>query len=731
MRFQPVQQLQTVFKREYYEPTIAWSFRVVLALNVPLIFVPLYLGAFKYEVVWMAFAAYMLALVDYRGLHYRKVVIQSIEAVLITIAAIVGMNISNTWFAAVLAMMVVGMFVALIRNWSDYGAAVGVGVGFFFLFGLANPCDYQTSLHIGMYVLAGALWSIIITVLSFPFRPSNPIRRSVAKIWKSNTEYLDVLIQKHCTDVLINDIQITQKETAIRTAVNQSIDLFSRRDNRKSRLTTQHYDMMMEIRRTSSLYTAALHTMHEELSSIHHDSFKEIKRSVLYKLLSAFAQTSARLSVLMFTFRAEEFTMVNVKAKRCEIAIDLFEESCKQLQTNEQDAIKIKHLISTIKKAHEYLTLTIKQVEQKLNLRKSDYLENYKLSLNNFLIGLKPRVIKELINEAFNINSQHFIYAIRVAIGLSVGVFLFRFFEIDHGYWISLTMLIVIQPYFGATKKKGIERIIGTVAGILLGGVIMLLPLPHEVFVGMLIVVSFFVAYFLRNNYKIGVFFVTVMMVVLMQMSQLGTWQLIGWRVLSTLLGAALAIASSYVFWPTWEKNRFPDLMKKAILNNKMYLEKVLQYYNHTENLGDSWNKQRRLTEASNNEVFASVQRMVEEPEKVQHHVDLNFTMAGVSIRLTREITSIALSVTSSTHRVLKLDDYFKQVSSVFDWITLHIHNPSITYSMPNFIQLKSTISQLPTLQDDVESQFVKSELEKILFELETLCVLIKEKKYS
>ena len=67
----------------------------------------------------------------------------------------------------------------------------------------------------------------------------------------------------------------------------------------------------------------------------------------------------------------------------------------------------------------------------------------------------------------------------------------------------------------------------------------------------------------------------------------------------------------------------------------------------------------------------------------------------------------------------------------MFDWITLQIHNPSITYSMPNFIQLKSTISQLPTLQDDVESQFVKSELEKILFELETLCVLIKEKKYS
>jgi hypothetical protein len=141
----------------------------------------------------------------------------------------------------------------------------------------------------------------------------------------------------------------------------------------------------------------------------------------------------------------------------------------------------------------------------------------------------------------------------------------------DHGHWISLTMLIVIQPYFGATRKKGIERIVGTVAGIVLGGAIMLLPLPHDVFVGLLIIVSFFVAYFLRNNYKVGVFFVTIMMVILMQISQQASWELIGWRVLSTLIGALLAVVASYVFWPVWEKKRFPPLMEYALLQNKNY----------------------------------------------------------------------------------------------------------------------------------------------------------------
>jgi hypothetical protein len=150
MRFQPIQQIQTVLKQEYYEPTISWAFRVVLALNVPLIVIPWFKG-FSYEVIWSAFGAYMLSLLDYRGLHYKKIIIQSIEAVLIFLAAVVGMNAANSLITCVLAMFVVGMFAALIRNWSDYGASIGVAVGFFFLFGIANPSSFDQSIHYGYF----------------------------------------------------------------------------------------------------------------------------------------------------------------------------------------------------------------------------------------------------------------------------------------------------------------------------------------------------------------------------------------------------------------------------------------------------------------------------------------------------------------------------------------------------------------------------------------------------
>lgn len=490
--------------------------------------------------------------------------------------------------------------------------------------------------------------------------------------------------------------------------------------------------MMMEIRKTSSYFAATLNTMHEELELLDHPDFQKIRNTVLYKTLSAFAQASARLSVVIFTFRPEDLSLAKIRMKRCEIAIKLFEEASSDLTLTHKEKLGIQHFINTLHKSYGYLQHTVSQIEAKLNLKKSDYLENYKLTFNNFLVGLKPRAILELVREAFNINSQHFVYALRVAIGLSIGVFVYKFFKIDHGHWISLTMLIVIQPYFGATRKKGVERIVGTVTGIVLGGVIMLMPLPHNVFVGLLVVVSFFVAYFLRNNYKVGVFFTTIMMVILMQISQQHSWELIGWRVLSTLIGAFLAVVASYVFWPVWEKKRFPPLMENALLQNKKYLERVLKFYNNEIGPGESWSKHRRVAEAANNDVFASVQRMVQEPEHIQNKVDLCFAMTGVTIRLSREITSIALTINEKerSEPIPQLSDYFAHVEKVFDWVSSHIPQTVISEPLPDFSKVKESVnSEIFSVTE--QTRFVRSELEKIVFELETLCILLKEKKYS
>lgn len=716
MRFQPIKQFNTILQQEYLEPTISWSIRVVLALNVPLIVFPLFLG-FSYHIIWAAFAAYMLTLIDYRGSHYKKMLIQFVEAILILIAAIIGMNIGNSMVLSVIGMLVIGVFAALIRNWSDYGSTIGVGVGFFYLFGISNPTSFSESLVYGWYVLLGSIWAIAIIFISFPFSASNPLRRSLATIWKKNTEYLDALLVSFLDPEIDNeDIRnITAKEIEIRAAIDKSIELFNRRKE-NSRLKADHYDQMMEIRKSAAYFGANARVIHEELESLRGNAFLQTNQSILYKTISALSQASARLSIVIFTFRGEDLTMAKIRIKRFEIAVGILKKTLKSQEFEEDDRIILRQLVVNLEQCHELMKDTIDLVNEKLDFKRSNYFENYKLSFNHFIAGLQPRVMVQIVREVFNIDSQQFKYSLRVGLGLALSVFIFKFFKIDHGHWIALTLLIVIQPYYGATRKKGIERIVGTVAGILVGGAIMLLPIKHEAFVIILIFISFFVAYYLRNNYKVGVFFVTIMMVVMMQLSKQGSWDLIWWRVLSTLIGSILAISISFAFWPIWEKQRFPALLNKSLNMNLFYLNQVSLSYQNKLPPGVTWHRSRRLSEAANNNLFACVQRMYEEPQSHQREIDVHFAKVGSNIRISREITSLAFSLENipySEELADLLNQYMAEAETIF---YKNIHREKNIHLEP----IKQII-QNPLFSSSQQIQFIQVDLEKIVFELEAL----------
>jgi uncharacterized membrane protein YccC len=543
------------------------------------------------------------------------------------------------------------------------------------------------------------------------------LRRSLATIWKKNTEYLDALLESFLDPEIDNqDIRnITAKEIEIRTAIDKSIELFNRRKE-NSRLKADHYDQMMEIRKSAAHFGANARVIHEELESLRGNSFLQTNQSILYKTISALSQASARLSIVIFTFRGEDLTMAKIRIKRFEIAVGILKNTLKSQDFDENQRITLKQLIVNLEQCHVLMKNTIDLVNQQLDFKRSNYFENYKLSFNHFIAGLQPRVMVQIVREVFNIDSQQFKYSLRVGFGLALSVFIFKFFKIDHGHWIALTLLIVIQPYYGATRKKGIERIIGTIAGILVGGMIMLLPIQHEAFVIILIFISFFVAYYLRNNYKVGVFFVTIMMVVMMQLSKQGSWDLIWWRVLSTLMGSALAILISFAFWPIWEKQRFPALINNSLNMNLFFLNQVSLGYQNKLPVGITWHKSRRLSEAANNNLFACVQRMYEEPQSHQREIDVHFAKVGSNIRISREITSLAFSlenISYSEELADLLNQYLAEAETIF---YKNIHREEDIDLEP----IKRII-QDPLFSSSQQIQFIQVDLEKIVFELEAL----------
>jgi hypothetical protein len=56
-------------------------------------------------------------------------------------------------------------------------------------------------------------------------------------------------------------------------------------------------------------------------------------------------------------------------------------------------------------------------------------------------------------------------HALRVASVISATTLLYRLFELEHGYWVPLTVLTVLQPEEHASNVRAIQRAVGTLVG--------------------------------------------------------------------------------------------------------------------------------------------------------------------------------------------------------------------------------------------------------------------------
>jgi len=134
-----------------------------------------------------------------------------------------------------------------------------------------------------------------------------------------------------------------------------------------------------------------------------------------------------------------------------------------------------------------------------------------------------------------------------------VATVVYRAAAIPHGYWLPLTVLVVLRADFTSTAVRGVSRILGTIGGAALATLLAALLRPDNVGLTVLFTVSVFVSYLVvRANYTLFSIAVTSYVVFLLAFAKLPELSAVTYRLTSTLLGGALAVIA-YLLWPTWE----------------------------------------------------------------------------------------------------------------------------------------------------------------------------------
>jgi uncharacterized membrane protein YccC len=259
-------------------------------------------------------------------------------------------------------------------------------------------------------------------------------------------------------------------------------------------------------------------------------------------------------------------------------------------------------------------------------------LHTWRLGTLRAALNLSPRMDRSLMR-----------FILRLGTLLIPSVLVHAWLGIPHGYWLGLTLVVVMQPDYGSTRQRAGERVLGTLLGSLLASGLLFLKLPHVVLLAAAALTAFFFALFLKRRYDISVVFLTLMVVLLTEIGGPVDWKLTIERLACTLAGGGLALLAAHFFWPAWEKDRFQPLMKEALLASGNYITLLCRRLREGTGRGPELIPAKRRLESANGEVFASLRRMYGEPKNRADILQDAAAMANGNLRLTRVMNLLLL----------------------------------------------------------------------------------------
>ncbi len=144
--------------------------------------------------------------------------------------------------------------------------------------------------------------------------------------------------------------------------------------------------------------------------------------------------------------------------------------------------------------------------------------------------------------------------ALRMAIAMFMAVIAYRTIGLTQGFWVPLTVCIIMQTTTGATLRKGLQRLVGTFLGIIIGS-LLVMWIHESLIIDILLVLFLFLAYALKafnlTNYGIFVVPLTIMVVFLVSaVAPQEAYHLIWARLYDTALGAIIAVLITFLIFP-------------------------------------------------------------------------------------------------------------------------------------------------------------------------------------
>ncbi|TBX08046.1 FUSC family protein [Clostridium perfringens] len=264
--------------------------------------------------------------------------------------------------------------------------------------------------------------------------------------------------------------------------------------------------------------------------------------------------------------------------------ITLFLERKVECINEEKDDLNKSYMINNwAEKEYAFLgecTELIRLLEKNINnlyeynRKKSRKRIKVKFNLKELLIG----------NSSLKMKHLRVAYSLKLAIAVSLIMFIVDLFKIPQGRWIVTSVYVVIQPYEEETLTKAIKRFKGTIIGVIIY-ISVFTFFPHIIPLELLLLILMFL-YFVQKDYEKKVV-CTALMTLSFGLSRSTVGYLAFYRFLFVIIGIVIALGINKLIFPQSIKNSIYDLKERYLeLTNKLLyeLKSILYEEKYNEN---------------------------------------------------------------------------------------------------------------------------------------------------
>ncbi len=237
-------------------------------------------------------------------------------------------------------------------------------------------------------------------------------------------------------------------------------------------------------------------------------------------------------------------------------------------------------------------------------------------------------------------------HALRLAAVAGIGEIIALSSGISHGYWIVLTVLIVLRPDYSSTIYRGVQRAVGTVIGAGLGVATALLLHVGTAAVVAAVGVTMTIAYAVfAVNFLLFAVFLTDFVVALLALLGQTAEQTAVARIVGTAIGGALALIG-YLAWPTWAGDSAQQKLAQLFDRLGRYASLVLRSYvrpGQTDMAAIQVAQLAARRARADAEAYAD--RLADEPPRPPMTAKLAYALTGTSRRIAHAALTLHAAV--------------------------------------------------------------------------------------